>query len=103
MKDAPGITRDEADVEVATKMAPKVTRESMEARIRGVRYFVDETLTVAVVTVENGFKLVGTSAAASPANFDRDIGERYAFEDAVRQMWPLEGYLLRERLAGAEA
>lgn len=96
----PGITLAEAETEVAAKTAPKVTRESLEGRIRGVRYFVDETLTVAVLTVENGFKVVGKSAAASPENFDPHIGERYAFEDGVRQLWALEGYLLREKLAG---
>jgi len=32
------------------------------------------------------------------ANFDMNLGRKYAFEDAIRQIWPLEGYLLAERL-----
>ena len=50
-------------------------------------------------TVKNGFKVVGKSAPASPENFDPEKGRELAYEDAFRQLWPLEGYLLRERLA----
>lgn len=42
--------------------------------------------------------MTGQSAAASPENFDEWIGRKYAREDAVRQIWQLEGYLLRQRL-----
>jgi Phage protein (N4 Gp49/phage Sf6 gene 66) family len=38
------------------------------------------------------------SAAASPENFDAEIGEKIAYADARNRMWALEGYLLRQRL-----
>jgi hypothetical protein len=39
-------------------------------------------------------------ARASPENFNADLGRKFAYEDAVRQLWPLMGYALRDKLAG---
>lgn len=55
-------------------------------------------MTLAVVTCVNGFVVVGKSAPASAANFDKAKGEQFAYEDAMRQLWPMKGYALRERL-----
>lgn len=60
-----------------------------------------ECLTICILVIENGFTVVGKSACASPANFDADLGRKFAREDAIRQLWALEGYLLRERLSRA--
>ncbi len=48
--------------------------------------------------MQNGFTIIGKSAPASPENYDADLGKRLAYEDAVRQAWPLEGYALRSVL-----
>lgn len=56
-------------------------------------------LTLCVLVMQNGFTVIGKSAPADAANFDHDLGARFAREDAIRQLWPLEGYALRERLA----
>jgi len=56
------------------------------------------TMTICVLRLENGFTLVGKSAPADPANFNEDLGKQFARDDAIRQMWQLEGYLLRETL-----
>jgi len=58
-----------------------------------------ETLTIYIIVMKNGHKVVGTSAPADGKNFDADLGRKFAREDAIRQLWPLEGYALRERLA----
>jgi len=55
-------------------------------------------LTLALVTMRNGFTIVGKSACASIENYDRELGERIAREDAERQVWPLLGFALREKL-----
>jgi Phage protein (N4 Gp49/phage Sf6 gene 66) family len=60
-------------------------------------------LTSCVALTTNGVTLVGKSAPASPENFDAEYGERRAYEDALRQLWPLEGYLLREALSNEQA
>lgn len=84
---------------MATRTHPRVTDESIEATIVSQTYFVDETLTICVLKLRNGHKIVGTSACVDPRNFDAGIGRTYARKDAVRQVWPLEGYALAERLA----
>jgi len=77
----------------------KLCLADIEAKIKGVEYRVfGGRLTVAVVTMANGFQVVGESSCVDVANFDAGLGEKYAYEDAVEQLWMLEGYLLRERL-----
>lgn len=60
-------------------------------------------LTICVLVLNNGFTVVGKSACASPENFDAELGRKIAREDARRQIWPLAGYALRERLADGAA
>lgn len=57
-------------------------------------------LTICVIVTTDGFTFVGKAACASPENFDRDLGEKIAFEDARRQIWSHEGYLLKALIAG---
>lgn len=87
----------------------------MESKIAGQYYFTAgealqalnysiapgplSILTVCVLEMSNGFTMIGKSAPASPENFDPEKGKRFAYEDAIKQLWPLEGYALRERLA----
>jgi hypothetical protein len=85
------------------KTENRVSLESMMAKIVDVEFSrsaLCPELTIAVVKLANGFSLVGKSACADPANYNKELGEKFAKEDALRQMWPLEGYALRERLAG---
>lgn len=58
-------------------------------------------LTLCVLVLKNGFTVVGKSACASPENYDEALGIKIAREDARRQIWALEGYNLRSKLAGA--
>lgn len=60
-------------------------------------------LTLCVLVLRNGFTVTGTSACASAANFDADIGKRIARQDALRQLWPLLGYALVDRIHHAPA
>lgn len=53
-------------------------------------------LTICIMVLRNGFVITGTSACASPENYDQRIGERLAEEDAREQVWKLEGYLLKD-------
>lgn len=55
-------------------------------------------LTFCVLRLKNGFIVHGVSACASPANYNRDIGERIAYENARNQLWPLLGYELKSQL-----
>lgn len=97
----PAITRAEADASLSAAPAPRVTLESLEAKVASAEYFRSKTLTICILTLANGFTIVGKSACASPENYSQALGERYAYDDAFRQIWAFEGYLLREQLAAA--
>lgn len=56
-------------------------------------------LTICVLVMKNGFTVIGKSAPADAENFNAELGQKFAYEDAVRQLWPLEGYRLRSALA----
>jgi hypothetical protein len=59
-------------------------------------------LTFCVLVLRNGFTVTGESACASPENFDAEIGRKIARQNAVNKIWPLEGYLLKQRLADGQ-
>jgi hypothetical protein len=98
----PDLTLDQAKAIVATKTAPRVTEESIKAKIAHTAFIRNEQLTIAIITMKNGFMVHGVSAPASPQNYDPQVGERYAYDNAFKQLWQLEGYLLREKLSQAE-
>lgn len=76
----------------------RVKPEKVDSVIDTVEYQIFQpTFTVCVVTLRNGFKVVGTSAWVDPANFNEYIGRQLAFERARRQIWELEGYLLCQK------
>lgn len=58
-------------------------------------------LSICILVMRNGFTVVGKSAPASPENYNAELGQKFAYEDAVRQLWPLMGFALRDRLAAA--
>ena len=93
---------EEAQAVVAQKTAPKVTKESIEAKIHKVHYLYHGFTTICLIEMSTGFKVIGHSTPASEANFDKNVGEAYAYDNAFRQLWQLEGYLLREKLSKEE-
>jgi hypothetical protein len=56
-------------------------------------------LTFCVLVLQNGFTVHGVSACASPENFDEEIGQKVARQNAVNQIWPLLGFRLRDQLS----
>ncbi|BAU91191.1 hypothetical protein MPPM_2586 [Methylorubrum populi] len=99
------MSQDEINLETELKAkglnAPRLTPALIDACIVGEAYhvFPGTTLTVCALTLRNGFNVTGESAAASPANFDPEIGRQIARKNAREKIWAFEGYLLRERLA----
>jgi hypothetical protein len=100
---------DQAAADVA--VAPRVTLDSIKAKIKHQYIFTADKivdgqdyppelriLTMCVLVMQKGFTVIGKSAPASPENYNKALGEQFAYEDAVRQIWPIEGYALRERL-----
>ena len=95
----PELSLDQAKAVVETQTAPRVTEASIKDKIASAEYIMHRELTICILTMSNGFMVQGVSAPASVANFDAEVGKRYAFDNAFKQLWPLEGYLLRQKLA----
>lgn len=104
---------DNAAAKVA--VAPRVTLKDIEDNIKA-EYSItadkaigsdapvtDELklLSITIIVMKNGFTVVGKSAPASPENFNADLGRKFAREDAIRQLWPLMGFALRNTLVKA--
>lgn len=81
--------------------APRLTPQHIDDQIVSEAFYVfpGTALTVCALTLRNGFHVIGESAAASPSNFDEEIGRKIARDNARNKIWALEGYLLRSRLA----
>lgn len=99
----PILTLEEAKERMKGAVAPRVTEDAIKAKIASVHYLMHGLMTICIIVMKNGFKFVGHSSPASPKNFDGEIGKRYAYDNAFRQIWTHEGYLLRENLHEQEA
>ena len=90
----------EAEIQAKGLNAPRLTPEAIDATIVGCAYqvFPGTTLTVCCLSLRNGYQVTGESAAASPANFNAELGQKIARDNARNKIWALEGYLLRQRL-----
>jgi hypothetical protein len=90
----------EQEIQEKGLTAPRLNPEHIDGTIESSDFhiFVGTTLTVCCLTLRNGFTVTGESAAASPENFDAEIGRKIAFANAREKIWALEGYLLKERL-----
>lgn len=55
-------------------------------------------MTICLCVLHNGWMVVGKSAPASATNFDAATGQKLAHEDCIRQIWPLLGFNLRQKL-----
>lgn len=112
--------------------APRVRPEDLEAEIAAETYFTADEgargayithddqhqtrwhgeytaiqaslqcLTFCVLVLRNGITVTGQSACVSAANFDAEIGRKVARQDALRQLWPLLGFRLADRIAKDE-
>ena len=112
----------ESEIKAKGLTAPRVTPADIEANIVGEYYFtasegveghdsrieghpgtpVPQSLTIltfCVLCLRNGFTVTGESACASPENFNAEIGQKIARENANQKLWPLMGYALKDSLS----
>lgn len=90
----------EAEIKAKNLTAPRVTPERLEVVIVSEQYhvFPNTTFTACLLTLKNGYTVIGESACASPENFDAALGRKIARDNAKNKIWALEGYLLRQQL-----
>lgn len=85
-------------------MKTKLTFADLEAKIKHKEYARHTTptgviLRWCILTLENGFAVTGKpSACVDPSNDNEEIGEKIAYENAIIELWVIEGYLLKENL-----
>ncbi len=93
-------TQIESEIQAKNLNAPRLTPTLIDDTIVSEDYYVfpNTTLTVCCLTLKNGFTVTGESAAASPENFDVEIGKKIARSNAREKIWTLEGYLLKAKL-----
>lgn len=80
--------------------APRITPEMIENTIVHEDYhvFPGTMTTICSLTLLNGFSTNGSSACVSPENFNEELGRKIARDNAVQEIWVLEGYLLKQKL-----
>ena len=92
---------------------PRVTLDDINAAIASEYYCTADKIagpgapvkeglgifTICILVMKNGYIQLGYSAPASPENFDSEKGRVFARENAVRALWPVMGFALRDRLA----
>ena len=90
----------EAEIQSKGLNAARLSPAQIDDAIKSHSFyrFPNTVVTVCCITLKNGFNVIGQSAPVSAANFNEEIGNKIAFEDARSKIWQLEGYLLREKL-----
>lgn len=93
------------------RTAPRISLGKMEDAIVDVAYttaskaFYDGDpvnpgsyyMTLCLVTMRNGFMVIGDSCPMSSENFDPELGKKLAYEKAIRQIWPLMAFAAKDR------
>ncbi|WP_017521953.1 Gp49 family protein [Pseudomonas nitroreducens] len=106
----------EQEIQAKGLTAPRITPADIESNISGEYFFTAASatqgcpqlpplalLTFCVLVLKNGFTVTGESACASPENFDAELGQKIARQNAIQKIWPLMGYELRSKLHGGDA
>ena len=80
-------------------MENTLTDEMVKSKIKKVEYTVlgDHKTTVANLYLENGYTVQGMSSCVDPENYDKELGEKISYNNAVQEVWKRESYLLAQR------
>ena len=73
----------------AVRKGFRITLDYMKSRISTLDYLYHDQLIIAVITLDNGWKLTGKSAPVDPDNYNAELGKSLAYDDALRSAWPL--------------
>lgn len=82
----------------AITVAPRVTLQDVKDCIKSEEFLYTQTLTFCVLTLNNGWTVTGESACASPANYNKEIGDRLARDNAIGKIWACLGFELKSKL-----
>lgn len=79
-------------------MENKITLEHIYQLIKLTHYWNNGKTTICILTLINGFEVVGTSSVVDSTQFDEKIGNKIAYDNAINKIWELEGYRLQWHL-----
>ena len=88
----------EIEKEIQGKGLKRLTPEKIDAVISSKEFHVSHQWTLYAIS-QNGFTVRGYASCVSAANYNKELGEKIAFENARKEVWQLEAYLLAQRLS----
>lgn len=86
------ISADEAAMRLSMMRHPTTTRDTVLSKIEDFYFNTYGTTTYCTLTLWNEFRVVGISYCLHPLNFDRQLGEYLAFQEAVDKATPFIAY-----------
>ena len=85
---------------LATLPDRKLTKEFLESEIKEVEYNrLGGTITHCTIHTKSGFTFTGESACVDPNNYNKELGEKFAYENAFEKLWLPYGFWLHKALA----
>jgi len=80
-------------------METRITEQDVQDAIASEEYMtIGKKTTLCLITLKNGFEVVGTSACVDAANYSLDIGKKYARDKAIHNVWSALGAQLQAKL-----
>jgi hypothetical protein len=92
------LSNDQLETKLEASPAPRVTPQRLDEVIKKSTFYTHGLLTFCVLDLANGFIVTGESACVSPANYNKEVVEKIAFDNARRKVLALEGYALKQQL-----
>jgi hypothetical protein len=71
-------------------MPKKITLDEIKSKITNAEYMFPDSckrMTIAVVTMENGFAISGQACATNIEDFSKEMGQKVALDDAIKRLW----------------
>lgn len=70
----------------------KITVEEINGLINDTEYFTKDTMTYCRITMKCKYVFTGESACMNPADFNKEIGEKVAYQNAFNKIWSHLGF-----------
>ncbi|MEO8391207.1 Gp49 family protein [Polaromonas sp.] len=82
-----------------TDLPAAVNAQYVDSKIKEAFYAImpDGRTTICMLIMKNGFTITGSSVCQPTTEFNKEAGERWAYEDAFGKAWPFEVYMLAEQ------
>lgn len=94
----------EKEIQAKGLTAPRVKPEDIATNIVDTEFVTHvskggQVLRWAILTTASGYAVVGKpSVSVSPENDNEQIGRQVAYDNSRKELWPLMGYALKQKL-----